>query len=207
MSGSKILILAQSDKYHPLEILGEMMSGWLKAEGIEDITLTKDRSVITNDLSKYNLLIFAMSAGKLTQAEEEALVSFVENGKKFMGIHAATVVDPENAKYIEMIGGRFVHHSPHHEFTVKIADPGHPILEGMSDFKITDELYVLDRTPAAASIFLTAFWENHAQPMMYLRAHGRGRVLYNALGHDQEAYENPNFKKLIIHSVKWLLKH
>ena len=207
MSDSKILIIAQSDKYHPLEILGEMMHGWLKAEGIDNVTLTKDRAAIINDLNQYNLLIFAVSPGKLSPEEEEAIVSFVENGKKFIGIHAATVINPENTKYIEMIGGRFIHHSPYHEFTVKVADPGHTVLEGISDFKITDELYVLDRAPAAASIFLTAFWEDHAQPMMYLRAYGRGRVLYNALGHNQDAYENPNFKKLVINSVKWILKH
>lgn len=206
MSDSKVLILAQSDKYHPLEILGEMMSGWLKGEKIE-VTLSKDRSTLSSDLNQYNLLVFAMTAGKLSQAEEDALVNYVDGGKRLFGIHSATVVEPENLKYIDMVGGRFVHHSPHHEFTVKIADPGHPVLANISDFKITDELYVLDRTPSAASILMTAFWENHAQPMLYLRAYGRGRVLYNALGHDQNAYENPNFKKIVINSVKWLLKY
>lgn len=206
MSDSKVLILAQSDKYHPLEILGEMMSGWLKGEKIE-VTLSKDRSTLSSDLNQYNLLVFAMTAGKLSQAEEDALVNYVDGGKRLFGIHSATVVEPENLKYIDMVGGRFVHHSPHHEFTLKIADPGHPVLANISDFKITDELYVLDRTPSAASILMTAFWENHAQPMLYLRAYGRGRVLYNALGHDQNAYENPNFKKIVINSVKWLLKY
>lgn len=206
MSDSKVLILAQSDKYHPLEILGEMMSGWLKGEKIE-VTLSKDRSTLSSDLNQYNLLVFAMTAGKLSQAEEDALVNYVDGGKRLFGIHSATVVEPENLKYIDMVGGRFVHHSPHHEFTVKIADPGHPVLANISDFKITDELYVLDRTPSAVSILMTAFWENHAQPMLYLRAYGRGRVLYNALGHDQNAYENPNFKKIVINSVKWLLKY
>jgi len=206
VSDSKVLILAQSDKYHPLEILGEMMSGWLKGEKIE-VTLSKDRSTLSSDLNQYNLLVFAMTAGKLSQAEEDALVNYVDGGKRLFGIHSATVVEPENLKYIDMVGGRFVHHSPHHEFTVKIADPGHPVLANISDFKITDELYVLDRTPSAASILMTAFWENHAQPMLYLRAYGRGRVLYNALGHDQNAYENPNFKKIVINSVKWLLKY
>jgi type 1 glutamine amidotransferase len=206
MSKSKILIIAESDQYHPLEILGEMMVGWLKDEGISDVTLTKDRSAITGDLHKYDLLVFCMTVGDLSPAEEEAIVSFVEDGKKLMGIHSATVVNAEKLKYIEMIGGRFIHHSPYHEFTVKVADPGHPIVEGLKDFKITDELYVLDRTPAAASVLLTAFWEDRAQPMLYLKAHGQGTVLYNAMGHDAAAYENPSFKKIVIQGVKWLLR-
>jgi type 1 glutamine amidotransferase len=206
MTEPKVLILAQNDRHHPLETLGEMMVDWLKDEGISDVTLTKDRSAMTGDLSEYDLLVFCMTADKLSPAEEQATVSFVEGGKKLMGIHSATVVNEENLKYIEMIGGRFIHHSPHHEFTVKVADPGHPIVEGLKDFNITDELYVLDRTPSAASVLLTAFWEDHAQPMLYLRAHGQGTVLYNALGHGPAAYENPNLKTLVVQGAKWLLR-
>jgi len=206
MSDSKILIVAQNDQHHPLETLGKMMLGWLKDEGFSSVTLTKDRAAMTADLDEYDLLIFCVQPNELSPAEEYAIVSFVDGGKKLMAIHAATVVNPENVKYIEMIGGRFVHHSPHHEFTVKIADPGHPILEGLVDFKITDELYVLDRTPSAASVLLTAFWEDDAQPMLYLRAHGQGKVLYNALGHGPAAYENPNLKKLVLQGAKWLLR-
>jgi len=205
MSESKVLILAQSDQDHPLEALADMMVGWLRSEGISDVTLTKDRSAITSDLSEYDLLVFCMTAGKLSSAEEDAIVSFVEGGKKLMGIHSATVCNEENTKYIQMIGGRFIHHSPYHEFTVKVADPGHPIVEGLKDFNITDELYVLDRTPSAASVLLTAFWEGHAQPMLYLRAHGQGKVLYNAMGHDTAAYEHPSFKKIVVQGARWLL--
>ncbi len=205
MSEHQVLILAENDQYHPLETLGEMTEDWLKSSGMTNVTLSKDRSVITGDLNQYDLLILVITTNKLSPAEEDALVGFVEDGKKLMGIHSATVVSEENVKFIEMIGGRFVHHSPHHEFTVRVAHPHHPIVEGLRDFKITDELYVLDRTPSAASVLLTAFWEDGAQPMLYIRAHGQGKVLYNALGHGPEAYENPNLEKLIIQGAKWLL--
>lgn len=205
MSESRVLILGNNDEHHPLEILAEMMEGWLKDSGMQNVTLCKERSAITENLDEYDMLILAMTPYKLSSAEEDALVSFVVGGKKLMAIHSATVVDAENEKYIEMIGGRFVTHSPHHEFTVKVAHPGHPVVEGLTDFKITDELYVLDRTPSAASVLLTAAWDGGAQPMLYIRAHGRGKVLYNALGHGPAAYENPNLKKLVVQGTKWLL--
>lgn len=206
MNGTKILILAGNDQYHPLEVLADMTEGWLRDEKFEDITLSKDRAVITEILSQYDLLILAMTPSNLSPEEEKALVSFVGDGKKIMAIHSATVVSEENTDYIDMIGGRFIHHSHHHEFKVKVADPGHPILAGIDDFEITDELYVLDRTPPASTVLLTAFWEDHAQPILYIKAHGAGKVLYNALGHGPKAYENPNLKKLIIQGAKWLLQ-
>lgn len=205
MSESRILIIACSDEYHPLETLGEMMSGWLKDSAMQHVTLCKDRSAITEDLDEYDMLILAMTPYKFSSAEEDALVSFVTDGKKLMAIHTATAVDAKNEKYVEMVGGRFVTHSPYHEFTVNVADPGHPVVEGVKDFEITDELYVLDRTPSAASVLLTAEWDGRAQPMLYTRAHGRGKVLYNALGHGMDAYENPNLEKLIVQGARWLL--
>ena len=203
MNKSEILILANSDQYHPLETLGEMMVDWLNGYSV---TLSKDRSVITEKLHQYDLLIFAATTNKFSSAEEDAIASFVAGGKKLMAIHSATVLDPDNVKSIEMIGGRFVHHSPYHEFTVKVIDPEHPIVDGLTDFEITDELYVLDREPVGVSVLLTAFWEEKAQPMLYVKTYGDGKILYNALGHDLKAYENPNFEKLIVQGVEWLFR-
>jgi len=182
------------------------MADWLKDAGFNDVTLPKDRAVITGDISEYDLLVLCMTPGKFSPEEENALVDYVENGKKLMGLHSATFVDEENQKYIEMIGGRFTHHGPYHEFTVKVSDPGHTIVKDLKDFTIADELYVLDRTPSAASVLLTAFWDDHAQPLLYLRSHGQGKVLYNAMGHDMAAFENPNFRHIVVQGVKWLLR-
>ena len=206
MDKSEALILANSDQYHPLETLGEMMADWLKDSGGYSVTLSKDRSVITEKLNQYDLLILAATTNKLSPAEENAIASFVEGGKKLMAIHSATVLDPDNVKFIEMIGGRFIHHSPYHEFTVKVIKPEHPIVNGVTDFEITDELYVLDREPAGVNTLLTAFWEEKAQPMLYVKTYGDGKILYNALGHDLKAYENPSFKKLIVQGAEWLLR-
>lgn len=206
MSKSKVLILARNDQWHQLEHLGEMITNWLKAEGISSVALTNDRAVLAGDINRYDLMIFCMTPEKFSPEEEDSIVNFVEDGKKFMGIHSATVVSEENTKYIEMIGGRFSHHDEYREFTVKIAAPGHPVVEGVDDFKIQDELYVIERTPSSASVLLTAFFEHRSQPLVFLKAYGQGKVLYNSLGHDRNAYENPNFKRIVVQGVKWLLR-
>ena len=213
MNASKILILVKDDKHHSMENLGKMMVEWLEGEGITDVTLTNDRTDIKKDLSKYDLLILGMTPSDsspalepLPEVEEDALVNFVQDGKKLMAIHCVTDVSKANLKYIDMIGARFSHHPPYKEFTVKVADVEHPIVEGVKDFKTKDELYVLDRKPSDARVLLTAFWEGSERPMMYLKPYGKGEVLYNALGHDLATFENASFRKLIIQGVKWLLR-
>ena len=206
MKAKNIIILAVNKEPHPLEKLGEMMVEWLEGEGITDVFLTNDRTEIQKDLSKYDLFILAMTPRNIPEVEENALVNFVRDGKKLMAIHSATVVNKENLKYIDMIGAKLSHHPPYKEFTVKVADVEHPIVEGVKDFKIKDDLYILDRKPSDARVLLTTFWEGSEQPMMYSKPYGKGEVLYIVLGHDLATFENPSFRKLITKGVKWLLR-
>jgi len=202
---AKVLILSKSDQWHPLEELGSMIVNWSKElEGIE-AEVSHDKEILAGGkLDSYDVCILAITVGELTDEQEQSLVDFVEEGKGLFCIHSATVVNEQHTKYINLIGGRFTHHSHYHEFPVKIEDKEHPITNGVDDFKITDELYVLDREPEGADILATAVWEDKVQPLVYTKSYGKGKVLYNALGHDRAAYENPAFQKLVIQGLKWI---
>lgn len=86
--------------------------------------------------------------------------------------------------------------SHYHEFQVKIEEKDHPITREIEDFKITDELYVLDRAPEGAHILATALWEDKAQPLLYTKSGGKGKVLYNALGTTKPLM-------IILYSKRW----
>ena len=159
-----------------------------------------------HQMSDFDLCLVCFTASQLTDREECVLGSSVRDGKPVFAIHSATVVNEKSEMYIDMIGGRFVKHSPYHEFQVQIEDKEHPITQGVVDFKITDELYILDRALQNAHLLASAVWEDKSQPMVYTRKHGKGNVLYNALGHDEAAFNNPMFQKLVVGGIKWLLQ-
>ena len=203
---SKVLILSQNDQHHKLETLGSMIVEWTKDLEDIEIEVSHDMDMLSK-LSGFDLCLFCATPGQqLTNETEESLVDFVEGGKSLLAVHSATVVDEKNTKYIDLIGARFTHHSPYHEFQVKIEDAEHPVTKGLADFKISDELYVLARAPEGAEILATAVWEDKAQPMVYAKKYGKGEVLYNALGHNEESFSNPAFQKLIVQGIKWLLR-
>lgn len=202
---ANVLIVSKNDQWHPLEELGAMIVGWSKELGGIEAEVSHDMEILTRGkLDTCDVCILPITVGELTDEQEQALVDFVENGKGLFGLHSATVVNERNTKYIDLIGGRFIHHSHYHEFPVKIEDKEHPITSGVGDFKITDELYVLDRQPEDAHILATAVWEDKVQPLVYTKNYGIGKVLYNAMGHDQAAYENPACQKLVIQGLKWI---
>jgi type 1 glutamine amidotransferase len=39
--------------------------------------------------------------------------------------------------------------------------------------------------------------------IIWTREIGKGRVFYNALGHDKEAWENPAWQKLTVQGILW----
>jgi len=203
---AKALILSRNDRYHPLEELGSKILDWLKELKDVRTEVSHDKGILASgELDACDICILCTTMDDLTVEQEKGIVDFVEDGKNLFGIHSATVINEERTRYISLIGGRFTHHPPRHEFQVRIEDKDHPITRGIEDFKVTDELYILDRAPEGAHVLATALWEGKSQPLLYTRRGGKGKVLYNALGHDQATYNHPTFRRLVVQGIRWMI--
>jgi len=201
---AKTLILSKKDQHHPLEELGERLMAWLADLDGVAAEETHDYDALAT-MADVDLCILCATMDKLTPEQESGTLEFVARGGKLVAIHSATVIHPEREAFIDLIGGRFTHHSPYHQFAVSIVGPEHRAVAGVDPFSILDELYVLDRAPAGADILATADWEDAPQPLIYAKKHGDGTVLYNALGHDQAAYDHPAFRQLVLQGIHWIL--
>ncbi|MAF12323.1 hypothetical protein CMK11_17895 [Candidatus Poribacteria bacterium] len=201
---ARTLVLSKNDQHHPLEELGERLMDWLADSDVVETEHTHDSDALA-DLTMYDLCVICATMNELTPEQEASVLRFVRDGGKLVGIHSVTVIDAERTAFIDLIGGRFTHHSPYHEFPVKVVESGHPIMAGVADFSILDELYVLDRAPAGAHVLATAEWDGASQPLIYTKDVGAGTVLYNALGHDQAAYDHADFRTLVLQGIDWIL--
>jgi type 1 glutamine amidotransferase len=194
-------MIARSDQWHDLKTLGSMAEEWLPEVAFE---VSEDSALLSKlDVSRHHLCLLCATMTGLPEAEEAALVRYVNGGGGLLGLHSCTVVEEERREYVELIGGRFAHHSPYHEFAVCVTEVTHPVAVGVADFALQDELYVLDREPAGATVLATAEWEERAQPMVYAKSSGKGRVCYNALGHDAAAFNHPAFRQLVVQGARW----
>lgn len=78
----------------------------------------------------------------------------------------------------------------------------HPVVEGLRDFDLVDEVYSdLDVLPDVRPLASAA-----GQPLMWARPVRRGRVFYDALGHDTRSYGNEIHRALLQRAALWLLK-
>ncbi|SFV15221.1 ThuA domain-containing protein [Pseudoduganella namucuonensis] len=137
--------------------------------------------------------------------QQEALRGWVEGGGRWYALHGTSsilrflsngLVDSPNwaPHLMETLGSQFIAHPPIGPYRVEVADAGHALVRGIEPFDVTDELYLSD-THAGLQVLLDAEFEGEAtgfarstwprgrHPVFYLRAIGKGAVLYLTLGH------------------------
>jgi uncharacterized protein len=107
-----------------------------------------------------------------------------------------------------MIGARFQRHDPIKRFTIRFVDRDHPISAGLEDYEHEDELYELTadyenqkNLIPVTGVRVLAEAEGH--PMVYVKEHGAGRVVYLASGHDARSLGHPTYGTLFTRAVAW----
>ena len=222
----RLLVVGQSKGYQHESISTAMVTLYNlgRSSGEWDTYFRTDCTAITKKPLKWgakNLDAFDAVAfftdGELDmdRSQKADLLSFVrDDGKGFIGIHSATITFLSWPEYGKMIGGYFDGH-PWGEFdaplVVEDADfPGMRLLPNR--LTLRDEIYqikdfsrenvrVLLRMDAS-KIDLSRKGVHRGDQdfaVIWARNYGRGRVLYNGLGHRQEVWDNPRIQKMWLH--------
>lgn len=156
----------------------------------------------------------------------QALLDFVRSGKGLVMYHFSTAAFDGWTEYEKLSGGNWRpdhgHHSPSHDFVVKITDKNHPITRGLKAElpQPHDELYAnLRWQPEGTYRVLATAWDDHKlygdkarqpipgdgldQPMLWTVQYGQGRVFGDALGHDVPAVRTPTFLATFTRGAEW----
>ncbi|MFK7898642.1 MAG: ThuA domain-containing protein [Myxococcota bacterium] len=181
-------------------------------------------------LASFDALVwFNVSGDVLDEAQRAALMTFLERGGGFFGIHG-TGGDP-NYKWVaqsdRLVGARFVGHPMGPQFqeaTVRVEARDHPVTRHLSERWVrTDEWYSFDRSVRGEGFEVLAtldestysprmkiaiidrdlrMGEDH--PILWTHCIGRGRALYSAMGHLPEAYQEPEHTRMLEEGMAWV---
>ncbi|MCS7252458.1 MAG: ThuA domain-containing protein [Armatimonadetes bacterium] len=154
-------------------------------------------------LEPFDVLVLFYTGGTLTDEQRFGLLKWVSSGRGFVGIHSAADSFRDCPEYRAMLGGHFVTHPPYRQYQVSIVEPSHPITDGLDEFMVTDEQYILDYD-RRVRVLATALYRGEAMPVMWVKPWGKGNVFYLALGHDARACQDENFKLLLRRGTKWV---
>ena len=214
---------------HPFESSAPALERVLDGHGIES-TVTDDLEGGLAELARggFDLLtIYALRwsmqddkyaphrgrwALTLSAAAREAIVAHLHRGGGLFGVHTASICFDDWPEWRRILGGAWVWgqsgHPPPGPVQVHIARPEHPLVLGIGDFTLDDEVYgdlSLERD-VVPLIEATAIAGNRgAHPMLWERRVGRGRMVYDALGHDAGSIEHPVHARILARCALWAL--
>jgi scyllo-inositol 2-dehydrogenase (NADP+) len=195
------VLLVTGGKYHDYERGGQAIAETLKAAGIE-CTVTGDASAVASLAGgKFDCVMLYTQGDLFDEKQAEALVKFVRNGGGLVGIHSAITAKQPDA-LVKLLGARFGGHGPTFDFKVQVSDAEHPVAHRIQEYRITDELYVVEPVGEIRP-FLTAWWNGKPQAIGYSRGEGKGHVVYLGNGHDQRSLTHPTFQQLLARSVRY----
>lgn len=134
------------------------------------------------------------------------LLDHLDRGGGLLCMHSASICFDDWQGWQRVLGGCWTWPKSHHPplgWTGVRVHGGHPIVEGLRDFDLVDEVYSdLDVLPDVQPLASSA----SGQPLVWARPVRRGRVVYDALGHDVRSYENEIHRTLLQRAALWLLK-
>ena len=203
-----------------------------KQSGLWDTTMRTDTELLTKkdlgrnakNLNYFDVLVFASTTGELDMdaSQKADMMSFIkEDGKGFVGIHAALDTNYTWPEYGEMIGGWFDQH-PWMTFNAPIIneDPSFPAVRHFpKEFVKYDEIYQpKDWSRDKVNVLLSLdpskldyannpriHRKDHDFPVAWSKMYGKGRVFYSTLGHTEESWNDPDIRKMYFEAIKWAL--
>jgi type 1 glutamine amidotransferase len=154
----------------------------------------------------------------VTEGFGEAVEQFVSAGGSLLALHNSLSVSTFSPAYRRLTKGVYDGHPPERNWTVRTAAPGHELLEGVSDFVLTDEQHfpVYDGDPAdvllrgsntdglrfGSDSGLEATTDS---VVAWAHRYGSGRVLVNVIGHNLDALWKPSSMRFQLNAMSWLL--
>jgi type 1 glutamine amidotransferase len=162
-------------------------------------------------IARADFLVSYTCDARPSEPEQRALASFVEAGGRWLALHGTNAVmdftprgvacPRSHPLLMRTLGSQFLAHPPVGKFRVRVARPEHPLVAGLADFEVEDELYLCElhgenevlldtRFTGEVPGFAEGSWPDDApRPVLYLHRAGSGAVLYNTLGHCRGRYD------------------
>ncbi|HVS15367.1 MAG TPA: ThuA domain-containing protein [Thermoanaerobaculia bacterium] len=147
------------------------------------------------------------------------LLAWIRAGGGFVGHHCAsdTFHSPPGgvSEYVAMLGGEFETHGRQFEGVVRVVDDEHPVTRGApAQLRRLDEWYLFDHLAAGEIHVLRVLdpgdegerqplYDRAPYPITWTRSYGDGRVYYDAQGHREDVWDDPEFQQSVVRALRW----
>lgn len=143
---------------------------------------------------------------EMREAVPETLATLGDAGVGQVVLHHGLLAFPEMAAWDELVGveGRSAEDVHFGErVAVDVADDDHPVTDGLDGFEVTDETYEMPGPGADSRALLRTDHPGSVPELGWAREYRDARVFCYQSGHDAEAFENPEFRRVLERAIRW----
>lgn len=219
----KALVLTGGPGGHPFGATAGHLASVLEREGY-DTAVTEDIEaglagldgcgLLAVNALRWRMLDDRYASGRadhgftLSAAGREAVGGFLSRGGRVLANHTAAICFDDWAGWGDVVGAAWAwgrsSHPPLGPVRVEVGQ-GHPVVDGVEAvFETVDEVYGdMDLRPDVEPLaWADAGAGRH--PVLWARSVGGGRVVYDALGHDERSFAAPAHQQILHQAVRWL---
>jgi type 1 glutamine amidotransferase len=216
----RIIFMVGGHESHPANAQAQQIIAWL---GAEYACHTAEGRAAFEHLNECDLLVLMgqhwtglhEEYRSPSEAHRRNFEKYVQGGHPIVTVHSAISSYDDWTRFAELVGFEWLRgvtsHSPLGEFDIDVLNTGHPIIEGVSNYRIHDELYCdVGTTPGMeVQVHAQATWAQRRHPMIMTAVGGRmagaGKTTFLANGHDRKTYLSPALQQIWINTVRWSL--
>ncbi|MFK7932612.1 MAG: ThuA domain-containing protein [Saprospiraceae bacterium] len=173
-------------------------------------------------LAPFDVIIFLNTTGNvLNEKEQAAMERFIQAGKGFVGIHAASDTEYEWEWYTKLVGRMFHIHPEIQTAKIKTENANFPGMESMGKTRwFTDEWYEFGEEKIAGLNYILSIDEKtyspsadwgrvkgdgmgDFHPLAWYHEYDGGRSFYTALGHLPSKFSDPVFLEHLYGGIMW----
>jgi type 1 glutamine amidotransferase len=135
-----------------------------------------------------------------------ALESLRTTGQGILVMHHGLLAFPDWPTWSEIVGIHPRTFGTRHDVVVPIhvENADHPITEGVSDWQMVDETYIMAEPDADSEVVLTTSFEESMSAIGWTRSFGASRVFCLQSGHNATTYGEQSFVRVLANAIRWL---
>lgn len=220
----RALVLTGGPAGHPFDAtaghLASILTGAGYAASVTDDVEGCFAALDTCDLLTVNALRWRMLDDRYAAARaehafspspagREAVCAFLRRGGALLAAHTAPICFDDWPGWGDVVGASWrwgqSSHPPLGPAWIDVRRDAHPVVAGVvAEFEVIDEIYgYLDVRPDVEPLAWGTAGDNH-HPVLWAREYGGGRVVYDALGHDERSFAVAAHHQILHQAVRWL---
>jgi uncharacterized protein len=203
---------------HEPDKVAALFAGWLRAAGV-DATVTDTLACFDDpaEVAVYDLILPVWTMSNVSKEQALNVCAAVAAGTGMAGCHGGMCDSfRDNVDWQFLTGSQWVAHPGNDgvEYRVRMVSDD-PLVAGIGDFDMATEQYYLHVDPAVRVLAVTDFPAvpgphdvngRVAMPVAYTKGYGRGRVYYNALGHNADFIAGGPPAEMLRRGMIWAMR-